>query len=188
MLSRLIAPALEIMPSYIEALAEGHRRGASPLATPEELAAMRADPAGWLATFTGPRGKTRINELGQEVPRVPESYVWLVEGDSFLGDAGIRHYLTPALEASGGHIGYGVRPAAQGKGHATTLLRLSLDWMARNLTEEKALLSCRTSNIASRRVIEKNGGVLIDTTPYPYAEGQMQHRFWLPIPKPDPKI
>ena len=183
-MQRLTEPTLALMPSYIEALAEGHRRGASPLATPEELAVLRADPAAWLKAFTGPRPATRINELGQEVPRVPESYVWLAEGDVFLGDAGIRHYLTPSLEASGGHIGYGVRPAAQGKGHATTLLRLSLDWMGRHLTEEKALLSCRTSNIASRRVIEKNGGVLIDTTPYPYAAGQMQHRFWLPIPKP----
>ena len=179
----LVAPALAVMPSYIDALAEGHRRGASPLATPEELAAMRADPAGWLSTFTGPRPKTRINELGQEVERVPESFLWLVDGETFLGDAGIRHYLTPQLEASGGHIGYGIRPTAQGKGYATLLLRLALVWMGNNLGEEKALLSCRTSNIASRRVIEKNGGVLIDTTPYPYAEGQMQHRFWLPIPK-----
>jgi predicted acetyltransferase len=35
-------------------------------------------------------------------------------------------------------------------------------------------LTCDTLNVASRRVIEKNGGVLVDTYP---EEGRMTQRF-----------
>lgn len=176
---QLIAPDLVFMPSYIEALAEGHRRGASPLATPEDLAAMRADPAGWLAAFTGPRGRTRINEQGEEVERVPETYRWLVSGGQFVGDAGIRHHLNAQLEKSGGHIGYGVRPSWQRRGAATEMLRLCLIFAREELKLPRVLLSCNVENIASARVIEKNGGILVDITPYPFQPEKQQKRFWI---------
>ena len=48
----------------------------------------------------------------EETPRpdgyVPDTELWWVEGDEFLGRIGIRHRLTPMLLEMGGHIGYDV--------------------------------------------------------------------------------
>jgi predicted acetyltransferase len=112
----------------------------------------------------------------EETPR-PEGYVpcttlWYVEGDRYLGRLAIRHRLTPRLLELGGHIGYDVAPSARGKGCATAMLREALP-LARRLGIEQALLTCDTGNVASRRVIEKNHGVLEDER-----DGKL--RFWVP--------
>ena len=54
---------------------------------------------------------------------VPCTYWWITEGSRYVGSIAFRHYLTPALLNSGGHIGYGVRPARRGEGAATWALR-----------------------------------------------------------------
>lgn len=177
---KLVIPTTEYIPSYAEALAEGHHCGADKVKTPEQIAAITADPAKFIAELNGPKPATRINEKGEEVERVPDTKLWLVSGDTFVGDVNIRHRLNPTLEASGGHIGYGIRPSWQGKGAATELLRLCLIWCREELKLDKVLLSCRVENAASSRVIEKNGGELMDVTQHPYAEpGVMQKRYWV---------
>src|SRR5262249_46886874 len=49
---------------------------------------------------------------------VPDTELWWVDGDEFLGRIAVRHRLTPALMERGGHIGYDVRPTARRRGHA----------------------------------------------------------------------
>lgn len=178
----LVTPALAYMPSYLDALREGHRLGAATVTSPEDIAKIEKNPQAFLDDLLGPKPPTRINELGKEVERVPQSMVWLVENGVFVGDAGIRHKLTPELEISGGHIGYGVRPSFQGKGYATDLLRQCLIWVRDNLALPRVMLTCRTDKEASARVIEKNEGRLIDITPHPYAAGMTQKRYWIAIP------
>lgn len=178
----LVAPALAYMPSYLDALREGHRLGAATVKTAEDIAKIENDPQAFLDDLLGPKPATRINELGKEVERVPQSMVWLVENGVFVGDAGIRHKLTPELEISGGHIGYGVRPSFQSKGYATDLLRHCLIWVREHLNLDRVMLTCRTDNVASARVIEKNGGALIDVTPHPYVAGMTQKRYWVSVP------
>ena len=89
---------------------------------------------------------------------VPQTTLWWVEGDEYLGRLAIRHRLTESLLAFGGHIGYDVRPSARRQGHATAMLRASLP-TARRLGIEHALVTCDHDNVGSRRVIEANGGV-----------------------------
>lgn len=105
---------------------------------------------------------------------VPDTELWLVEGDEFLGRIGIRHRLTPFLLEVGGHIGYDVRPSARRKGHASAMLREALG-VARGLGIERALLTCDVDNAGSRAVIERNGGVLEDQR-----AGKL--RFWVDCP------
>ncbi len=62
-----------------------------------------------------------------------------------------------------GHIGYGVRPSARGRGVATWALGRMLD-EARTIGLERVLIVCDPDNIASATVIEHNGGAL-DGTP-----------------------
>lgn len=179
----LSIPVLDFMPSYIEALKEGHRCGGDKVKTPDEIAAITASPQAYLDKLLGPQPATFTDEKGQVFERVPDTPVWFMQGNVFIGNAKIRHRLTPALEASGGHIGYGIRPAYQGKGHATEMLRQCLVWARENLKVERVLLSCRADNPASARVMEKCGGQLLDETPHPYAAGIMQKRYWLPVPQ-----
>jgi predicted acetyltransferase len=112
----------------------------------------------------------------EETPRpegfVPDTELWLLDGDEFLGRIGIRHRLTPFLLEVGGHIGYDVRPSARRRGHATAMLRDALV-VARDLGIERALLTCDVDNAGSRAVIERAGGILED-------ERTGKLRFWVP--------
>jgi predicted acetyltransferase len=67
-----------------------------------------------------------------------------------------------------------LQPAAQpvAISHATAMLRSALP-LALRLGIESALITCDVTNLASRKVIEANGGVLEDQ------RGQ-QLRFWVP--------
>ena len=92
---------------------------------------------------------------------VPCTYLWIVEGDEFVGYLAIRHALTDFLLEEGGHIGYSVRPGRRGEGHATRALKLALD-EARALGLDRALITCDDDNEPSRLTIVRAGGVLED--------------------------
>lgn len=91
--------------------------------------------------------------------RVPENEFWLVSNRRLLGRSRLRHRLTPALEHQGGHIGYDIRPSERQKGYGILILKLTLE-KAKELGLSRVFLTCDTDNLASARIIEKNGGVL----------------------------
>lgn len=95
--------------------------------------------------------------VGLRPGRMPYSTFWLDDTGSLVGISRLRHHLTPELEHEGGHIGYSVRPSLRRRGYATTLLELTLV-EARKLDLVSVLVTCDADNVASRRVIEKNGG------------------------------
>lgn len=110
--------------------------------------------------------------------RVASTYSWITAGDGGMDDEVIgflhlRHYLNDHLRRHGGHIGYAVMPSARGRGHATAALRAGLA-AAAALGIESALLMCEPGNEASRRTIERNGGVREDDP------GSDLLRFWVP--------
>jgi predicted acetyltransferase len=77
----------------------------------------------------------------------------------YLGRLTIRHRLTTHLRDLCGHIGYDVRPSARRRGHATAMLAAAIP-VARGLGIDSVLVTRDHANIASRKVIETNGGVL----------------------------
>ncbi len=87
------------------------------------------------------------------------TYLLVREDGTILGAINLRHWLNEALRNYGGHIGYSVRPSARGQGYATRMLALGLQ-KAREREIDRVLITCKKSNPASARVIEKNGGVL----------------------------
>lgn len=170
---RLRLPAVDVHSSFVEAMAEfcaegrggaddntmiGHEIRDASWRTAEGfagfVAALRADSvtprrAGWVACTTW----------------------WWSEGSTYLGRIALRHELTKRLREVGGHIGYDVRPTARRQGHATAMLAAVLPH-ARRMDIDAVLLTCDVDNVASRRVIEVNGGVLEDEF-----EGKL--RYWI---------
>ncbi|HEX2895502.1 MAG TPA: GNAT family N-acetyltransferase [Marmoricola sp.] len=98
--------------------------------------------------------------------------LWWVDGDEYVGRMSIRHELNDWLREVGGHIGYDVRASRRRQGHATAMLAAALP-VARDLGIENAFVTCDEDNVASRLVIERNGGVFQDA-----CDGKL--RYWVP--------
>ena len=90
---------------------------------------------------------------------MPNTVLWLVEDGAYLGRMSLRHRLNSRLRRLGGHIGYEIRPAERGRGYGKLALSLAME-KARDLKLRRVLLVCADDNDASRRIIERNGGVL----------------------------
>ena len=99
---------------------------------------------------------------GVDLPEgyVPQFVYWLFDEDIPVGIGKIRLGLNEQSRKLGGNIGYAIDPLHRGKGYATILLGLLLK-KARELEVNEILLTVEKSNPSSRRVIEKNGGVLV---------------------------
>lgn len=117
----------------------------------------------------------RAEEL-PETPRpagfVPCTFLWVVEGEEYLGSIALRHELTDFLLEQGGHIGYSIRPSARRQGHASTALRQTLE-LAAEMGLERVLLTCDEDNAGSRATIEGAGGEYEDSR-------QGKRRYWVP--------
>jgi len=109
---------------------------------------------------------------------VPMTTFWMVKhNQTILGKSVLRHYLTPALEHHGGHIGYVIRPSQRKKGYGTLILALTLE-KARALGLARVRLTCDTDNIGSVRIIEKNGGRL-SATLISERSGKLISQYWI---------
>ena len=111
--------------------------------------------------------------------RVPGNEFWLVNDGKVIANSRLRHRVNPALEHEGGHIGYDVRPSERQKGYGTLILKLTLE-KAKDLSLDKVLLTCDTDNIASAKIIEKNGGKLAGQA-ISNRTGKQISRYWIEI-------
>lgn len=154
------------MPSYIAALEQGWSadtvRGA--VAAREELQQIASDRELFLSHMTDREGKGPPVTMpdGSTVPRLPGFRRWLWDGE-FCGSIGFRWQpgTTELPPHCLGHIGYAVVPWKRGKGYAKQALnQFLLD--VRNEGLPFILITTDTTNVASRRVIEANGGVLVE--------------------------
>ncbi|HTZ43111.1 MAG TPA: GNAT family N-acetyltransferase [Jatrophihabitans sp.] len=100
------------------------------------------------------------------------STFWWADGAEFLGSIRIRHEMVPAVLEDAGLIGYDIAPRARRRGHGTAMLRAALPH-ARALGFDQALISCDSDNLASRRVMENNDGVL---------DGERDGKLWFWVP------
>lgn len=162
----LVVPDVLHLPRYVDAL----RRGWSPDNTrPEagadELLAIGADAAGFLASLDDRegRGAPIILPDGSQVPRLPGFHRWIWD-DDFCGDVGVRWQpgTTELPPHCLGHVGYGVVPWKRRRGYATRALALALEEAAAVTGLPFVELVTTIDNIASQRVIEANGGRMVE--------------------------
>jgi predicted acetyltransferase len=162
----LVRPSPEHLSSYVAALERGwsadSERGID--AAREELSRIKADSEAFLASMDDREGKGLRVTLpdGSTAERIQGFQRWMWDGE-FCGSIGLRWQPgTTALPPHClGHIGYAVVPWKQRLGYAKSALQLILP-------EAKAVglpyveITTDPNNIASRRVIESNGGFLVE--------------------------
>ena len=172
---RLVWPAREYLASYAAALERGwshdNIRGAE--AAREQLEKIAVDPDAFVASLVDREAKGGPITLkdGTQAPRLPGYMKWIWDGE-FCGSIGARWQ--PGTEALPptclGHVGYSVVAWKRNLGYATAALRELLPSLA-----EEGLryveITTDPDNMPSRRVIEANGGVLIETFIRPLSLG-----------------
>lgn len=192
----LVWPSQPYLPSYVAAL----RSGWSPdtvrkeAAAREELERIERDAEGFLRAQVDreARGAPITLPDGSVVPRLPGYRRWLWDEDEaargedgFCGAINFRwQHGTAALPPHVlGHIGYAVVPWKRGRGHATTALRLLLQEVRAERLDH-VILTTDSDNLPSQRVIEANGGRLLERFTKPAALGgaeSLRYRIDLPL-------
>lgn len=168
----LIVPREEYLQSYREAFDEYVKNGVSTYCFTD------ASSCDIFAKFDRYR-----KERDLPPDRVGEDKYWLVDEEKtyFIGEIAIRHRLNEALAQRGGHIGYGVRYSEWNRGYGTIMLALALE-KAKELRISPVLITCNDDNLASARVMEKNGFVLGDTIPVSIdGRDVLTRRYWKTI-------
>ena len=174
----LIEPSHEALPSYVAALRTGWSPSTTRDLSGEHLASIASDPAAFIADVGRTEGGTIEIDDGRVVPRLPQRVRWMWDC-AFCGSINLR-FQPGTLELPphvSGHIGYAVVPWKRRLGYATRALALLLD-DAHDLGLPRVLLTCDVGNVASRGVIEANGGVLAGEQA-DAEHGGMKYLFWI---------
>lgn len=90
------------------------------------------------------------------------TYWWITEHDNVLGGIALRHADHPLIQRAG-HLGYGIRPSARGRGLATWAVARIVE-QASVLGMDRILAVCEVNNKASAKTLERQGGVLDGTS------------------------
>jgi len=129
---------------------------------------------------------TYVNKLLDEShgKHLPVGYVshtvyWLIDSDEVIGRVDIRHSLTENLMRIGGHIGYDIRPSKRNQGYGKEILKLALP-KAKALGLIKVLVTCDETNIASKKIIEANGGAFENSVKQGFGKPK-KLRYWITI-------
>lgn len=90
---------------------------------------------------------------------VPATIFWIISNNEIVGTIDLRHELNNDYFERLGYIAYYIKPEERNKGYATKALLLALKkYYNKNI--DKILITCFSDNVASSKVIEKNGGIL----------------------------
>ena len=105
--------------------------------------------------------KIRIDKRQRVRQLVPAIDFWLVERRKYLGLVQIRLKPSSAIaHILKSHIYYEIRPSMRRWGYGVIALTLAIK-KATHLGLKRIIVVCQQNNIASRKIIESNGGVLL---------------------------
>jgi predicted acetyltransferase len=173
----LVWPATRYLPGYVYALEQGWSPdNLRPETARDHLARIEQDADRFISEQVDreAKGAPLILPDGSRVPRLPGYSQWIWDGE-FCGTIGFRWQrgTTDLPPHCLGHIGYSVVPWKRRRGYATRALQLLLP-QAREEGLPYVELTTDADNIASRRVIEANGGQLVERFHKPAAYGGAQ--------------
>ena len=99
------------------------------------------------------------------------STFWLINKNKVVGVIRIRHQ---EVEYAG-HIGYDISPDYRNKGYGSEILKLALE-KTEKIGIKEVVLTCTIDNIASKKIIEKNKGILLGTV-FDEEEDEYLHKY-----------
>ena len=123
------------------------------------------------------RLKDRRNGIGISNRDVPATVYFIIDNNKLVGTIDLRHELNDNYFSRLGHVAYYIKPEERKKGCATKALSLALEKYKKQKIE-KVLITCLEDNVASRKVIEKNGGKL-EKSFYDDITKKYIQRFWI---------
>lgn len=94
---------------------------------------------------------------GRRLPKGWSAYktYWLVDYDEVVGVIRIRYNSDKII----GNIGYDIRPSFRAQGYGNKILELGLIKAREVLKMKHVAISCKSENVKSRKIIEKNKGI-----------------------------
>ena len=101
-------------------------------------------------------------QKGENLPEgyVAETFLFLWEDETIVGQFRIRHHLCESLRTGAGHIGYFIKKEFRGKGYGTEGLRQTLKIARTIVPEDEIYLRVNKDNPASLHVMLNNGGYI----------------------------
>jgi predicted acetyltransferase len=159
----LVAPTLERLPGYLDAVRRGWPGDRVLFGSADAVLALAAEnPQAVLDRFADrTTAGVRYRRDGTTAPRLPALLRWMWDGE-FAGTIDLRW--SPDGEALPddvpGHIGYGTVEWKRGRGYAGSALDMMLVLAAEEGMTEVELVT-DVDNLASQRVVERNGGIRV---------------------------
>lgn len=102
-------------------------------------------------------------------------YFLVDEEGTIYAQGDVRHEATRQNVTFAGQLGYGVLPSRRRQGYGTLICRLLLE-KARQRGFESVIITCRDENTASAKIIEKNGGKLLEKK-YSHQDHTLMRRY-----------
>ena len=165
-LAHLVAPSLEHVAAYIEALRYRGSEGTGADISDAALQAMTPALERYVAKTNAPSAASTYRQL------------WLMAGACFIGRVSLRKDIGPPSEAMEGHIAYEVHPAFRRRGFGHRALALGIDELRRQGVGD-ILILCEDENIGSIKIIEAAGGALEGLAPHQSFSDRIIRRYWI---------
>lgn len=158
--SKLVKPDILYKDSFLEALDEFHAEGRYQFLDRADLEKNFTD---FIEDLN--KGRRHLHKpFADWAEPVPETVLWLVKENKFIGTFLIRQRLNWHLEKWGGHISFVIRPSMRGKGFGKKILHKGMPY-ASYLGIDRALITLNPKNRQGIRIVEFCGGTFEDETP-----------------------
>lgn len=162
---RLVWPQRKYFSSYLEALVEHRNISSNPKHFQNEI-----------ENFPD----SVLNNLRAEKARkVPRCTFWLVDTDGYIGTVQLRLVPQARFSCIASSVYYDIRPSKRRRGYGSRALAL-VSSKARTLGLNQLILTCDSTNLASKRIIQNAGGQLVGMETVPDREKPVL-RFKLPL-------
>ncbi|MEI6363589.1 MAG: GNAT family N-acetyltransferase [Actinomycetes bacterium] len=176
----LVAPSPERLDDYLDSVRRGWMGDRVLFGSADALVELAARDRGAVLARLTDRSADGVRYFsdGSTGPALPALFRWMWDGQ-FVGNIDLRWPRAgePLPEDVPGHIGYGTVEWLRGCGYATRGLALMLD-LARGEGMSEVELVTDVENVASQRVVARNGGVRGEEFTLPERIGGAQAYRW----------
>lgn len=171
--SKLVRPDLEYKDSFLEALKEFQGEGRNLFINRHTVAENFSD---FIQALRSERGFPH-KAFQDWVEPVPETILWFVKDDQFIGMVEIRHRLNWHLEKWGGNLNFSIRPSMRGKGFGKKIILKAKPFL-NYIGIDRALITVDPQDTVVKATVEGAGAVFEDETPQTH-QFPARLRYWL---------